>query len=318
MKVLVTGSTGHVGINLIESLLESDHEPIALVRSSSPVHRLPDEVTTRIGDITEPDSLFSCMKDCDAVVHLAALISISDKSISKREQSREEIFREVNVQGTQNIINQCEKHGIKSCVFLSTLQSHPDIPDRNPHLYRETKRKADKLFIDSDLAFEFTIFHPSWIIGPHDYGLKRFPPFQKSCTELFLTPPLFQTGKINPVSMGNVTASILEALETPTNNRKVLAGPNIPRERFLKYIADYANSHTMVFSYPFAPTLGKMGLQACEKLGIVPDGLSDEMPMKKDMGVVPTKFENRTFVGNQTWKECVKETYDWYVEGGVL
>src|SRR3954465_2978511 len=66
MRVLVTGSAGHLGEALMLTLERSDHEAIGLDIRRSPV-------THRVGSITERDFVRRCMQGVDAVLHTATL-----------------------------------------------------------------------------------------------------------------------------------------------------------------------------------------------------------------------------------------------------
>jgi nucleoside-diphosphate-sugar epimerase len=69
MKVLVIGGTGYIGSAVVRRLGSTGHEPVVLVRASDPA---PDGIPTRVGDLTDPDSLRAVVTpDIDAVVHAA-------------------------------------------------------------------------------------------------------------------------------------------------------------------------------------------------------------------------------------------------------
>jgi hypothetical protein len=66
MKILVTGSAGHLGEALVRSLEDSDHEAIGLDIKSS-------RFTRREGSITERSFVKRCMQGVDVVLHAATL-----------------------------------------------------------------------------------------------------------------------------------------------------------------------------------------------------------------------------------------------------
>ena len=66
MRILVTGSAGHLGEALMLTLERSDHEAIGLDIRSSPV-------THWVGSITERDFVRRCMRGVDVVLHTATL-----------------------------------------------------------------------------------------------------------------------------------------------------------------------------------------------------------------------------------------------------
>src|SRR5690349_19994393 len=66
MRILVTGSAGHLGEALMQTMRRSEHEAIGLDIKSSPG-------THRVGSITDRDFVRECMRGADAVLHTATL-----------------------------------------------------------------------------------------------------------------------------------------------------------------------------------------------------------------------------------------------------
>lgn len=116
MKVLVTGATGFVGRHLVKALLEKGAFVRALVRKASNLSGLENSgVEFVYGDITDRDSLQGIAKNVGVVYHLAAMGHVSAAS--------EEAYRksyEVNVTGTQNLIEECLKAEVKRFIHFSS------------------------------------------------------------------------------------------------------------------------------------------------------------------------------------------------------
>src|SRR5215212_9773891 len=84
MRVLVTGATGFVGQYVVPAIAQRGHTVRALIRSA-PRHPLASDlppaatgsaggfsdVETIQGDLLQPETLRSALRDVDAVVHLA-------------------------------------------------------------------------------------------------------------------------------------------------------------------------------------------------------------------------------------------------------
>jgi nucleoside-diphosphate-sugar epimerase len=109
--VLVTGGSGVVGSRLLGAL--ADHG----WRRRCLVHRRPvlDVEETRIGDVTDPSSLQNAVHGTTAVVHLAALTH-------SRSPSR---YEDVNVRGTQNLVEAAKAAGTRRFLFISTRAISP-------------------------------------------------------------------------------------------------------------------------------------------------------------------------------------------------
>jgi len=75
MKILVTGSSGFLGIHVIDQLLKKNHEIVCMSRDPSKLQHLAEQgCDLRYGDLLYPVSLQGVTKDVDVVMHLAALM----------------------------------------------------------------------------------------------------------------------------------------------------------------------------------------------------------------------------------------------------
>ncbi len=75
MKVFLTGATGFVGSHILKRLVNEGHLVYCLVRKSGTGGILDHkQVKTVIGDVTKPETLQDRLDDCDAVIHLVAVI----------------------------------------------------------------------------------------------------------------------------------------------------------------------------------------------------------------------------------------------------
>ena len=84
-KVLVTGSDGFIGSHLTEHLVRMGANVRAFVYYNSfnswgwldeAAHDIKQSLDVFAGDIRDPHGVRTAMKDCDVVMHLAALIAI--------------------------------------------------------------------------------------------------------------------------------------------------------------------------------------------------------------------------------------------------
>src|SRR4030042_2873838 len=109
MKVLVTGATGFIGINLCRELVRRGYVVNALYRSEEKAKYIKHKnIHLFKGDVTDISSINSAIKDCDFVFHLAAYTEVWSKDSN--------LFYEINYTGTLNILNEAEKAGIKKIV----------------------------------------------------------------------------------------------------------------------------------------------------------------------------------------------------------
>jgi nucleoside-diphosphate-sugar epimerase len=110
MKILVTGSSGHLGEGLVRTLHESQHEVIG-------VDLLPSEFTNRLGSVADRAFVKECMLGVDAVLHAATLHKPHVVTHTRQE------FIDTNVTGTLNLLEEAIKAGINRFVFTSTTSA---------------------------------------------------------------------------------------------------------------------------------------------------------------------------------------------------
>lgn len=161
MKILVTGGNGFVGTNLIETLVEKEHE----------VHSLDDlSIGTKDNEIEgcvyhyfdiEDISIWDG-KDFDLCFHLAGLSRIQPSFDNPSETYR------VNTTGTQRVCEWARVHNIK-VIYAGSSSKHHD-PYQSPYaLYKylgeevcKMYRKTFKLHID--IVRFYNVYGPKEII----------------------------------------------------------------------------------------------------------------------------------------------------------
>ncbi|MBX3187256.1 MAG: NAD(P)-dependent oxidoreductase [Labilithrix sp.] len=107
MRILVTGSAGHLGEALVRTLRGGEHEPIG-------ADILPSRYTELVGSIADADHVNRCLDGVDVVVHAATL----HKPHVATHQPRD--FVDTNVTGTLNLLEAAVRRGVRAFVFTST------------------------------------------------------------------------------------------------------------------------------------------------------------------------------------------------------
>jgi len=101
----VTGSTGFIGGQVVQQLVDAGHRVAALVRNPSRVQDLRTMgVDILPGDVMEPESLRGPMTGVDGVFHVAGWYKIGTKDPAEGER--------VNVAGTRNVLTTMKDLGI--------------------------------------------------------------------------------------------------------------------------------------------------------------------------------------------------------------
>ena len=110
MKVLVTGSAGHLGEALVRSLRDEGSEVVGVDLLDSPF-------TTVAGSIADRELVRRCLEGVDAVLHAATLHKPHVGSHSRRE------FVDTNITGTLNLLEEAVAAEVESFVFTSTTSA---------------------------------------------------------------------------------------------------------------------------------------------------------------------------------------------------
>jgi UDP-glucose 4-epimerase len=142
MRVLVTGGGGFVGSHVVDRLRADGVTPRIFDLSVS-AHHSPSEVETFTGSITDPANLDLAMRDCDAVVHLAAVADVGHVHADPA------LAEEINTRGTRNVLEAACRAEVGRVVYGSTTWVYSDceeevVDEETPipaprHLYTATK-----------------------------------------------------------------------------------------------------------------------------------------------------------------------------------
>jgi nucleoside-diphosphate-sugar epimerase len=113
VRVLVTGSSGHLGEALVRTLRELARDVVGLdIR--------PSAFTTHVGSITDRSFVASCMRGADTVMHAATLHRPHVDLHARRA------FVDTNIAGTLNLLEEAAAADVGSFVFTSTTSVFGD------------------------------------------------------------------------------------------------------------------------------------------------------------------------------------------------
>ncbi|KAF7543077.1 hypothetical protein G7046_g10065 [Stylonectria norvegica] len=113
-RVLVIGGNGFLGHHIVDQLVASWTATVSSVDLRCTKNRNPAAAYYEC-DITDVAKLTSVLEDIkpDVVIHTASPLAIDAKNSN-------EIFRRVNVDGTQAVVEACQKTGVKALVYTSS------------------------------------------------------------------------------------------------------------------------------------------------------------------------------------------------------
>ena len=113
MKVLVTGSSGHLGEALVRTMRDLGDEVVGL-------DVLPSRFTTHVGSVTDRGAVRQCPTGVEWVFHTATLHRPHIDSHSRHD------FVDVNVSGTLSLLEESVSARVTSFVFTSTTSVFGD------------------------------------------------------------------------------------------------------------------------------------------------------------------------------------------------
>jgi len=170
MKVLVTGGSGFLGVWIVKRLVASGHQirifDIAANKSllAEIAGSAADAVEWRTGDIVETAHAHAAADGCDAIVHLAGILTPDCKTDPVRGAK-------INLIGTLNIFEAARKLGIGRIVYTSSAAVYGPTDGRTP--CPDTHYGAFKLACEGcarayweDHRLGSTGFRPYVVYGP--------------------------------------------------------------------------------------------------------------------------------------------------------
>jgi nucleoside-diphosphate-sugar epimerase len=214
MRILVTGGTGFTGKALVLRLIDLGHQVVALDYKeglkTDELRQHGAEVV--IGSVTDPAVVARAVEGAEVVHHLAAAF---------RELGvPENFYREVNVDGTRNVLAAAKQAGVRKVIYCSTCGVHgnidhppggEDAPIQPADYYQRTKYMAEPIAREFfDRGLKTVIFRPAAIYGPGDP--ERFAMiFRRVARGTF---PMFGSGRTlyHPLYIDNLVDAFVLAM----------------------------------------------------------------------------------------------------------
>jgi NAD dependent epimerase/dehydratase len=181
-KILVTGADGFIGSHLTEALTRAGHDVRAFVLYNSfnswgwldrCAHDVRGKFEVFSGDIRDPNGVRTAMRDCDVVLHLAALIAIPYSYHSP------DTYVDTNVKGTLNVVQAARDLGVAKVVHTSTSEVYGTarfVPITEEHpLQGQSPYSASKIGADQiALSFHSSFGTPVAVLRPFNtYGPRQ-------------------------------------------------------------------------------------------------------------------------------------------------
>ena len=239
MKVLLTGAFGNIGPNVVEKLLEQGQQVRCFDRKTEATQRkaekFKDQVEIVWGDLRNPDDIATAVRDRDVIIHIAF-------ALPPMTEYRPEKARDINVGGTENIINAMKSLSPPSKIILASSSSVFSINPVNPlprtvsdpveatDHYTQHKLECEQMVRESGLdwaIFRFGVVPPvvlnldSWVfhvppdthmqfLHPKDVGLALANAM--NCKKVWSKILLIGSGTGNQIYYRDFVRSLTEAM----------------------------------------------------------------------------------------------------------
>lgn len=176
MKIVITGGAGFLGKYLVEEFKDYEVTVFDIVEHPT--------VKTHIGNIEKLSACLSAFEGADAIIHVAACVSLS-------KCFQEDMFR-INSTGTFNVHEAAHRLGIKNVISTSSeatygffFKKRDFLPQYLPLDEKHQLRPQDcyglSKKVGEDIAQSYTdaygmttsVIRPPWIVSPKDYEIHK-------------------------------------------------------------------------------------------------------------------------------------------------
>ena len=255
MNVFVTGGTGFVGAHLVRALQERGDRVTCLVRRPELADRLGwRDVRLVRGDLDDTRALLEGCDGAEVVFHVAG------KIVAKNAAD----FMATNRDGTANVLEAAEEHGVTRFVLVSSLAAagpttvgHPIDETRHPAPvtdYGRSKLAAEVLV--RAMPFPWTIVRPPVVYGEWDRGTLKI--FQLARGPV---APVFGDGsqELSVIHAADLARALVVAGTSPAAQGRVYfaAHPATTTSRGLMQACARALGKTPPRSAPVPPLLAR-------------------------------------------------------------
>ncbi|MFC1945700.1 dTDP-glucose 4,6-dehydratase [Chloroflexota bacterium] len=154
MRILITGGAGFIGSHLSEKYTRAGHTVLCLDNFMSGnltnIRHLLDCRNFKLikGDVRDTELLDKVIRDVEVIFHLAAQIHVDRSYVEPR------LTYDINVMGTQNILEAARLHDTRKVIHASTSEVYGSAqycpidekhPLAAPHPYGASKIAADRM-----------------------------------------------------------------------------------------------------------------------------------------------------------------------------
>jgi len=322
--VLVTGATGFVGSRLCRALCAEGFTVRALQRATSSrvgLEGLP--VESFVGDILEPATLATALRDVGLVFHVAAQ--------SAYWRNPQGVVRAA-VEGTRNVVEAAAAAGVRRVVLTSSVgalgvpadgelldeQHHFNLPPRSfPYGYAKHASEQAALRA-AEGRLDLVIVNPSIVLGPGDLNrISGSIILETARGRAFVSTG----GGANYIHVDDLAAGHMAAAERGRpGERYILGGENLSHREALSAIAHMVGRRPPWLHLPDATVPLAAGLlDAAGRLVRLPmNGAQMRISRHRLFCDVSKARGELGFSATRSFSEAAQEAYDWYRAQGMI
>lgn len=290
MKVVVAGGTGFLGRYISRALLDAGHEVTVLSRSGSTsgIPQLAGANATK-ADVTDPSSLHGRLDGADAVVG-AVTFRTSPAEVPRRGIT----FDRYDRQGTEHLLAEAARAGVKHYVYMSGASADPV----SPVVWYRAKGRAEDAVKASGLRY--AIVRPSWAYGPEDKALNKLVQIARFSP---IVPRVgVQRQEIQPVYIKDIANAVARIFERETWGQTYeIGGPDVmSMDAVIRTMLKVMGKHRLILPVPAplmklataplillpSPIMTPAGIEFA-----IQDGLVDTTELEADLDIHPVPLE---------------------------
>ena len=332
MKAFVTGSTGLLGSNLVNTLVAAGYEVKALARSREKAEQLlrHAQVEIVVGDMENIPAFAPHMAGSDVLFHTAAYVR--------------EVFgpgnhwpklEKINVQGTLELLTQAERYGVKTAIHTSSTSvlgigqngtpsdesTRPDDYSRNDP-YARSKLLAEQAIADFLKTHHLPVILilPSALIGPQDPGPSATG--QAIIQILERKFPVIPPGGVSMVDARDVAMAMMNAVERGRSGERYIASNGyVTLEHLAQTVSQVSGVPIPKLRIPYAVLnlVAHAGELTSRITGTQPTlSVTALKAMNRRHEVSAAKAIRELGVTFRPFEETIRDTTNWFLANGYV
>jgi len=325
MTVVVTGASGHVGANLVRTLLDQGRKVRVLVHKDRRGFEGLD-VEEIQGNVLDIESLERAFQNVDVVYHMAVYITL--------QMDEWPMCKTINVDGTRNVVNACLKTGVHRLIHGSSINALCQEPkdiliDETRSLvnseqyppYDRSKAAAEReVWRGVGNGLDAVILNLTGVLGPFDFRPSNSG--KLIIDYIHRKVPAVVTGGTDWVDVRDVVFGALQAEKhAPAGSKYLLSGHWIPLYdfgRLVEQVTGIKAPRIVVpiwlarFGVPFVNVYGRLTNSNPRFTTISLNALESHRNISHRKASEELDYHPRPL------RESIKDTIRWFDENGYL